>query len=203
MNYGLAYGVGFHPWEDAEREPGFVNKFSELFDREEAGRTPPHGKALDLGCGSGIWGIQLAKRGWHVTGVDNVSKALRRAEERISKAGVEMRLVNGDVTALRNSDVGRDYQLILDTGTFHGLTSAQRQAMGSEVSAIAAPSATLFLLVWPARRRPLIRGADRADVESAFADWTITHVEPSGFVLPKVLEMVLRPNEHWYRLQRG
>jgi len=202
MNYGLAYAVGFHPWEDAEREPGFVNKFSELFDREEAGRTPPHGKALDLGCGSGIWGIQLAKRGWHVTGVDNVSKALHRAEQRISKAGVEMRLVNGDVTALRNSDVGRDYQLILDTGTFHGLTNAQRKAMGSEVSAIAAPSATLFLLVWPARRRPLIRGADRADVEAAFPDWTITHVEPSGFVLPKVLEMVLRPNEHWYRLQR-
>jgi len=203
MNYGLAYAVGFHPWEDAEREPGFVTKFSELFDREERGRTPPHGKALDLGCGSGIWGIQLAKRGWHVTGVDNVSKALHRAEQRIRKAGVEMRLVNGDVTALRNSDVGRGYQLILDTGTFHGLTKAQRQAMGREVSAIAAPSATVFLLVCPARLRPLIRGADRADVEAAFPDWTITHVEPSGFVLPKVLEMVLRPNEHWHRLQRG
>ena len=202
MNYGLAYAVGFHPWEDAEREPGFVNKFSELFDREEAGRAPPYGKALDLGCGSGIWGIQLAKRGWYVTGVDNVSKALHRAQQRVRNAGVEMRLVNGDVTALRNSDVGRDYQLILDTGTFHGLTKAQRQAMGREVSAIAAPSATLFLLVWPARRRPLIRGADRADVESAFPDWAITHVEPSGFVLPKVLETVLRPNEHWYRLRR-
>ena len=203
MNYGLAYAVGFHPWEDAEREAGFVRKFSQLFDREEAGRAPPYGKALDLGCGSGIWGIELARRGWRVTGVDNVARALRRAEERIREAGVEIRLVNGDVTALRNSDVDRDYQLILDTGTFHGLTKAQRQAMGSEVSAIAAPSATLFLLVWPARRRPLIRGADRSDVETAFPGWTITHIEPSGFVLPKVLELVLRPDEHWYRLQRG
>ena len=71
MNYGLAYAVGFHPWEGAERESGFVNKFSELFDREEAGRSPPHGKALDLGCesGSGIWGIQLARRGWHVASI--------------------------------------------------------------------------------------------------------------------------------------
>src|SRR5258705_7964345 len=129
MNYGLAYAVGFHPWEDAEREPGFVKKFSELFDREEAGRGPPHGKALDLGCGSGIWGIELARRGWRVTGVDNVAKALRRAEERIREAGVEIRLVEGDVTALRISDVGADYQLVLDTGTFHGLTNAQRQAI--------------------------------------------------------------------------
>src|SRR6185295_3920084 len=197
MNYGLAYAVGFHPWEDAEREAGFVGKFSELFDREEAGRTPPYGKALDIGCGSGIWGIHLARRGWHVTGVDNVAKALRRAEERIREADVEIRLVNGDVTALRNSDVDRDYQLILDTGTFHGLNKTQRRALGREVSAIAAPSATLFLLVLPARRRPLIRGADRSDIETAFPDWTITHIEPSGFVLPKVLELVLRPDEHW------
>jgi SAM-dependent methyltransferase len=203
MNYGLAYAVGFHPWEDADTEPGFVAKFEKLFDREETGRSPPFGKALDVGCGSAIWGIRLAKRGWEVTGVDNVEKALRRGQERVNKANVNMRLVKGDVTALTKSDVGGNYDLILDTGTFHGLTKDQRLAMGQEVSAIAAPKATLFLLVWPARRRPLIRGADRADVEAAFPGWQITHVEPSGFALPKPLELILRPNEHWYRLQRG
>ena len=158
---------------------------------------------MDLGCGSAIWGIRLAKRGWDVTGVDNVEKALRRGQERVNKANVNMRLIKGDVTALTKSDVGENYNLILDTGTFHGLTKEQRLAMGREVSAIAAPKATLFLLVWPARRRPLIRGADRADVEAAFRGWEITYVEPSGFVLPKPLELILRPNEHWYRLQRG
>ena len=203
MNYGLAYTVGFHPWEDADTEPGFVAKFEELFDREEAGRSPPYGKALDLGCGSAIWGIRLAKRGWEVTGVDNVRKALRRGQKRINDANAKMTLVYGDVTALTKSDVGANYDLVLDTGTFHGLTKDQRLAMGREVSAIAAPKATLFLLVWPARRRPLIRGAERKDVEEAFPGWQITHIEPSGFVLPKPLELILRPNEHWYRLQRG
>ena len=202
MNYGLAYKIGFHPWEDADKEPGFVAKFTELMDREEAGRRPPFGQALDLGCGSAIWGIRLAKRGWKVTGVDNVAKALRRAEDRVKNAGVEMRLVNGDVTLLSKSEVGSGYELILDTGTFHGLTAAERQAMGAEVTAIAATNATLYLLVWPTRRRPLIRGANRVDVEAAFPGWRITHVEPSGFVLPKALELILRPNEHWYRLQR-
>jgi SAM-dependent methyltransferase len=56
-----------------------------VLDREANG-GPPHGRALDLGTGSGIWGIELARRGWEVTGVNHVEKALRRARERISEA---------------------------------------------------------------------------------------------------------------------
>jgi len=62
MNYELAYKIGFHPWEDAESDQPFVNKASDVFAREESGRQPPYGPALDLGTGSGIWGIQLARR---------------------------------------------------------------------------------------------------------------------------------------------
>ena len=67
----------------------FTDKISELFDREESGREPPYGPALDLGTGSGIWGVLLAKRGWQVTGVDLVEKALRRARDRVTNAGVD------------------------------------------------------------------------------------------------------------------
>jgi hypothetical protein len=48
------------------------------------------------------------------------------------------------VTALRQADVGSAFRLVLDTGTFHGLGDVQRQAMGREVSAIAAPDATVL-----------------------------------------------------------
>ena len=202
MNYRLAYSVRFHPWEDAATDEPFVEKIGEVLDREASG-GPPHGRALDLGTGSGIWGIELVRRGWEVTGVDNVDKALRRAGERVTKAGVEMRLVRADVTALREAGVDSGYRLLLDTGTFHGLTPVQRQAMGREVTAVAAPDATLLLLVWPRRRRPLIRGASRSDVATAFPGWTITDVEPSHFSLPKPMELLLRPDEHWYRLRRG
>ena len=202
MNYKLAYRVGFHPWEDAAVHLPFAEKISELFDREENGREPPYGPALDLGTGSGIWGVQLAKRGWQVTGVDIVEKALRRARDRVKNAGVDVRLVHGDVTALREAGVGSDFQLVLDTGTFHGLNSAQREAMGREVSAVAAPDATVLLLVWPKRRRPLIRGASRSEVEAAFPGWKVTDVEASHFHPPKILELLLKPDEHWYRLRR-
>jgi SAM-dependent methyltransferase len=203
MNYALAYTLGFHPWEDAENDPEFVRKAHELFDREESGREPPYGPALDLGTGSGIWGIQLAKRGWQVTGVDNVEKALARARERVRKEGVDMRLVRGDVTDLRAAGVGAGHHLILDTGTFHGLTREQRRAMAREIDAVAAVDATVYLLVWrPQRRGPLPSGASRVEIEGDFTGWKITDVEPSYFKAPTPIELMLKPDEHWYRLRR-
>ena len=77
MNYRLAYAIGFHPWEDAANDPVFVGKFHELIDREEKDRSRPFGPALDIGTGSGIWGIELAKRGWQVIGVDNIQAEKR------------------------------------------------------------------------------------------------------------------------------
>jgi SAM-dependent methyltransferase len=111
MNWRFAYGIGFHPWEGTD--PRFARKISELFGREEKGREPPFGLALDLGTGSGIWGIDLAKRGWQVTGIDIVDKALRRARDRVQKAGVHMRLVHGDVTALRAAGIESGFRLVL------------------------------------------------------------------------------------------
>lgn len=202
MNYRLAYAVGFHPWEDAAADPSFVAKAAQMFDSEEQGHKPPYGRALDLGTGSGIWGIELARRGWQVTGVDLVEKALHRASDRVRSCGVEMKLIQGDVTALRSTGIGDGFRFILDTGTFHGLQPAEQIAMGREVTAVSAPDATMLLLVWPRRIRPLIRGAHRSEVEAAFPGWEITGVEPSYFSLPKVLEAILRPDEQWYRLRR-
>ena len=203
MNYRAAYSIGFHPWEDAATDPPFVNKFYELIDREENGRSAPFGAALDLGTGSGIWGIELAKRGWQVTGIDIVEKALARARERVQRAGVTMHLVKGGVTALRSSGISTGFRLVLDTGTFHDFDTASQQAMGRDIDAISTPDTTVLLLVWPKRMRPLIRGATRGEIEAAFPGWRITNVEASHFRLPKILEMILRPDEHWYRLRRG
>jgi SAM-dependent methyltransferase len=202
MNYELAYRIGFHPWEDAEAHSPFVERFAELIDEEESGRDAPYGAALDLGTGSGIWAVQLAKRGWQVTGVDLVEKALHRAEERVKANDVPVKLVHDDVTKLTAADIGSGYRLLLDTGTFHGLKDEQRRAMGRAVDTVAAPTATLLMLVWPRRRRPLIRGVDRAGIEEAFPDWTVTDVGPSHFQAPKPIELLLRPDEHWYRLRR-
>jgi cyclopropane fatty-acyl-phospholipid synthase-like methyltransferase len=202
MNYALAYAIGFHPWEDLAEHPPFAGKLLELVAREEAGHEPPYGRALEVGTGSGVWGVQLAKRGWEVTGVDIVGKALRRARERIEEARVEMQLVHADVTALRQAEIGSGFRLVLDTGTFHGLADDQRVAMGREVSAVAADAATLLLDCFaPRRRGPLPRGANRADVERAFPGWEITDIEIAD-TEPDALARLLRFDERFYCLRR-
>jgi SAM-dependent methyltransferase len=201
--YKLFYRLGFHPWEGLADHPPFAEALTELFEREESGRKPPYGPALDLGCGSAVWGVKLAERGWQVTGIDLVERSLDRARERVRDAGVEMRLVKGDVTDLRNTGVGSGFRLILDTGTFHGLDADQRLAMGREVSAIAADDATVLLDVFaPRRRGPLPRGASQRDVEAAFPDWQITDVEVAD-TDPDAIAKLLKFDERFYRLRRS
>jgi hypothetical protein len=202
MNYRLAYAVGFHPWEDLAEHPPFRDKLLELVAREEDGREPPYGGALDIGTGSAVWGIRLAERGWDVTGIDVVEKALRRARQRVEEAGVEMRLVHADVTSLREADVGTGFRLLLDTGTFHGLDEAQRSAMGRELSAVAGADATLILDCFaPRRRGPLPRGASRDEIERAFPEWEIADVDVAD-TDPDPIARLFRFDEHFYRLRR-
>ena len=203
MNYSLAYRIGFHPWEDAEEQPSFADKFSTLLDREERRPQPPYGQALDVGTGSGIWGIKLAQRGWQVTGIDIVGGALQRAHDRVRKAGVEMRLLQGDVTELGAMDVGSGFRLVLDTGTFHGLNATKRGMMGREIDAVAAPDATVLLLAWaPRRRGPLPRGVSSGEIEAAFPEWDVTDVGETDFESPKPIELLMKPEERWFRLVR-
>ncbi len=200
--YKIAFRLGFTPWEQAATHPPAAEKISMLFDREESGRQPPYGHALDLGCGTGIWSVELASRGWQVTGIDIVPKAVRSARERARKAGVEVRFVEGDITALRAVGVGSGFRFVWDFGTVHGLTQTQREAVGREVSAVTADDATMLMMAWPpGRRGPLPRGASRGDIEAAFPGWkVITEDAFDAFGLPGPLGSV---DQRFYRMRRG
>jgi SAM-dependent methyltransferase len=203
MNYALAYRVGFHPWEDAQDQPAFKEGISALFDEEESGREPPYGLALDLGTGSGIWGVELAKRGWQVTGIDLVEKALERARARATDAGIEMRLVHGSVTDLQASGIEAGCRLIIDTGTFHGLGPDERRLMGREVDAVAAVDATVLVLAWqPRQRGPLPKGVGERDIQAAFPGWEVADLGSTRFQAPKPVQVLFNPGERWFRIRR-
>jgi hypothetical protein len=51
-SYRILYQVGFTPWERMTRSRPIGEQISALLVREEEGREPPYGQALDLGCGS-------------------------------------------------------------------------------------------------------------------------------------------------------
>lgn len=58
----------------------------------------PVGKTvLDLGCGPGRWAIPLAKRGFHVTGVDRTKCLLGQARAKARTAGVRIEWVEQDM----------------------------------------------------------------------------------------------------------
>lgn len=176
--YKVLYEIGLTPWEvDPSKGPA-AEQIAALFDREENGRTRPFGQALDLGCGSGIWSVALAERGWQVTGVDVVPKAILKARDRARESGVDVRFVQADVASLRAAGVESGFRFVLDFECFNHLDSTQREAVGREVSAVAAPDATMLMLVWePGRRGPLPSGASRAEIEGVFPEWEVIHEE--------------------------
>lgn len=103
----------------------------------------PPGRALDLGCGTGVSSVFLAQRGWVVTGIDFIPSAIRQAQRRARRASVRVDFRVGDVTRLDMLTVA--YDLILDIGCFHSLNAVQRSAYAATVRRLAALGSTLAL----------------------------------------------------------
>lgn len=76
-------------WDDFYRAgPVWSGRPNVLLVREVEALPP--GTALDLGCAEGADAVWLARRGWHVTGVDVSATALRRAAVHAEEAGVDV-----------------------------------------------------------------------------------------------------------------
>ena len=197
--YRFMYRVGFRPWEQDAAQVG--SELEELLSLEEQGREPPFGRALELGCGSGPWSLELARRGWDVVGIDVVPKAIELARDRARTAGLDVSFVQGDVTALGQAGVGADFAFFLDVECFNHLNDAQRLAVGQEVNAVAAADATMLLLVWSRRRRgPLPPGAAEEDLRRAFQGWRIVEERAYQGKLPAPLRGTA---PRWYRMARA
>lgn len=197
--YEMAYRLGVTPWEKAGPETGFVTQLRNYLDRESVGLTGP-AKALDMGCGTGEHSIDLAERGWHVTGLDSVARAVEKARSKARGAKVDAEFLHADVTNLP-AVAGTGYRLILDVGCYHGLTGQDRLAYARQVTAVTDPGAILLMFAFgPGRRGHLPSGADRTDIENAFVGWRVIGDELAdtrGLAAP-----IRRTTARWFRLTR-
>lgn len=197
IRYEFAYRFGFTPWE--REEGGFRPELIALLDELEVGREKPYGKALDIGCGTGAHSIELAQRGWDVTGVDTVDRALDEAR---GKPGAEaVTFVKGDATRLQDA-VEPGFKLLLDVGCLHGMKPSEWAAYGRGATQVAHFEATMIVFAFsPGRLRgPLPRGISKDDLLRALPDWKLEHEQPADMTnMPGPLQ---RTQPRWYRLSR-
>jgi len=80
------------------------------------------GRALDLGCGAGVFSVYLAKAGYQVTGLDFIPKALEMAQALAHENKVSVNWVQADLLNW-NPDV--KFDIILDSGCFHTISDTR------------------------------------------------------------------------------
>jgi SAM-dependent methyltransferase len=97
------------PWHQPEL-PAIV--------RDALRALPAGARVLDVGCGAGTFAVQIAKRGFDVTAVDLIPKALELGRELALKHGAKVDFVEADVVTWLPP---APFDLVLDSGCLHSL----------------------------------------------------------------------------------
>jgi SAM-dependent methyltransferase len=130
------------------------------------------GRALDLGCGAGRNTLYLARHGWHAVGIDMLGRAIDKARSRAVGAAASARFICGDVTKLGDLGIGEEYNLIVDSGCYYGLSGHQREAYAAGVTRLAAEEALLLMAGFT--KIPGVGGGIGADdLRRRFAGWQL------------------------------
>lgn len=84
----------------------------------EAERIAPC-RAVELGCGTGTNSIELAKRGFEVTGLDCSTTALESARQKATAAGLNVLFQEADLCRL--TLVWQPFDFLFDRGCYHSV----------------------------------------------------------------------------------
>ena len=127
----------FYKQNDVETMPWYEKNLD--LDMIEEIQFLVKGKLLDLGTGPGTQAIELAKKGFTVTGSDVSSSAIKKAELSTDK-------VNFVVDDILNSKFEREsFDYILDRGCFHVLPVDERNTYLNQIKRILKKNGMIFL----------------------------------------------------------
>jgi 2-polyprenyl-3-methyl-5-hydroxy-6-metoxy-1,4-benzoquinol methylase len=148
----------------------------------------PGSSILDMGCGTGRHAIELARRGYQVTGVDLSSGMLSQAEKAANEANVKVEWVQSDATLFK-SKKPLDAAICLCEGAFGllGLTDDPWEhdyAILRNINASIKPKAKFILTAL--NGCAMIRHYAQKDVKSGeFDPLTIVKTHPMEYETPK------------------
>jgi SAM-dependent methyltransferase len=131
--YNLMYLLpGRPPWDTGVSPP-------ELVDFIE--RHPP-GRALDLGCGTGTNALTLARSGWEVIGIDFARRAIYAARRKAHQSDLNILFHVGDAA---HPKVEGSFDLVLDIGCFHSLSTKNREDYALNLEKLLSPNGSYLL----------------------------------------------------------
>lgn len=105
--FGPAYADAYDLLYHDKDYPAECSALEAAFRAHGAGTVR---SVLELGCGTGGHGLELAARGYEVVGVDRSAEMLARARAKAAARGVALTLTHGD---LRDCDLGRTFDAAL------------------------------------------------------------------------------------------
>ena len=187
--YRRAASVESLPWHREEPPP--------LLEQAVAQR-PEHGRALDVGCGEGVYATYLAQQGFSVVGLDFVPAALAAAKARAEQAGVDVKLREGDVV---DYIAPSPFDVVLDSGCLHHLPKAKVSAYRPKLDEWLAPGGD-FVLVHFAHgpRVPIPKGPrhmTRDEAIALFAPFELRAYDETYFDVPFPMGR-MRAGVYWF-----
>jgi SAM-dependent methyltransferase len=139
MFYKRATGPEELPWH-SEKPAQFLI--------EAASWRTTRGKALDLGCGAGVFSVYLAKQGFEVTGIDFIPRALEMAAQRARSEQVKINWVSADLLNWITED---KFDLVLDSGCLHTMNTRSMHRYKERLLSWTTPQSDFILAHWGKR----------------------------------------------------
>ena len=107
-----------------------------------------HGRALDVGCGSGVLAACMAGQGLEVSAVDMFPEAIAMARAVAQQRGVRMECVQADVLSF---DPGKTFDVVLDSGCLHTMSGSDLARYRGQMLRWLAAGADFILCHWGKR----------------------------------------------------
>jgi 2-polyprenyl-3-methyl-5-hydroxy-6-metoxy-1,4-benzoquinol methylase len=188
--YRRAPSVESLPWHREDPPP--------LLERAVAQRTT-RGRALDLGCGEGVYAAYLAHQGFSVVAVDFVPAALAAARTRAEDAGVEVEFREGDVV---DYEAPAAFDVVLDSGCLHHLPKGKVGEYRARLDEWLAPGGDYVLVHFAHRPRAFWipkgpRYMTREEAVALFAPLELRAYDETHFVVPLPMGR-MRAGVYWF-----
>lgn len=171
---------------DAERLPWHRDAPSRVLISAVASDDAPR-RALDIGCGAGVFTVWLASQGMDVTGVDLFPEAIAMAETLAAKNGVKASFVRADLFAYAPDST---FDLVYDSGCLHSLVGGDVASYKQKLLSWLAPGGQYVLEHWGKRHaldwRPIgPRRRSQTAIESVFKpEMFLLETEATDFPAP-------------------